>query len=167
MAELGLQEWLQPSLLDRLCDDEPKHKEESRDKRAISVQKLRASVLRDLAWLLNTSNLGEILDEEAFPEIGRSVLNYGVPPFAGEFVLGSDVGVLEAIMRDAVAAYEPRILPGTLNVKLSVNAGQHNNNAMTFDIEGSLWAKPVPVRIFLRTEVDLEIGHIRVVNASG
>ena len=57
MAELTPQERLFPSLLDRLSDDQPLEQKESRDRRVFSVSKLRAAVLRDLAWLLNTCHL--------------------------------------------------------------------------------------------------------------
>ena len=53
MAELTTQERLQPSLLDRLTDDEPGSRSEGRDKRVMSMRQLRAAVLRDLEWLLN------------------------------------------------------------------------------------------------------------------
>src|SRR3546814_19033242 len=53
MAELTPQDRLPPSLLDRLPDDEPEVTQESRDRRVLSVPKLREVVLRDLAWLFN------------------------------------------------------------------------------------------------------------------
>ena len=48
MAELTPTERLQPSLLDRLTDDEPSHSQEARNRRVLSIQKLRESVLRDV-----------------------------------------------------------------------------------------------------------------------
>jgi type VI secretion system protein ImpF len=53
MAELFQKERLQPSLLDRLADDEPYKKTESRDQRVLSFHKLKQFVLRDLQWLLS------------------------------------------------------------------------------------------------------------------
>ena len=50
MAELTTQDKLQPALLDRLTDDEPDAKVEARDKRVISMRRLRECVLRDLSW---------------------------------------------------------------------------------------------------------------------
>ena len=50
MAELLPQERLQPSLLDRLVDDNPGEQKESRDQRVLVIRKLRDFVLRDLAW---------------------------------------------------------------------------------------------------------------------
>ncbi|MCY2964699.1 MAG: type VI secretion system baseplate subunit TssE, partial [Planctomycetota bacterium] len=42
MAELTSQERLQPSLLDRLTDDAPDQKSESRERRVLSVSGMRA-----------------------------------------------------------------------------------------------------------------------------
>jgi len=53
MAELTAIEKLQPCLLDRLTDDEPGKKEESRAQRVVSLQRYRRGVLRDLEWLFN------------------------------------------------------------------------------------------------------------------
>ena len=51
------QERLQPSLLDRLIDDEPEKTVEAPDQRVLSKARLRQAVLRDLAWLFNTTRL--------------------------------------------------------------------------------------------------------------
>ena len=55
MAELTPLERLQPALLDRLSDDAPQVKVESREARVISRQRFRQAVLRDLAWLFNAT----------------------------------------------------------------------------------------------------------------
>ena len=57
MPELTPKERLQPSLLDRLTDDAPHRRTESREQRVLSLAQLRESVMRDLAWLLNTEHL--------------------------------------------------------------------------------------------------------------
>ena len=38
---------------------------------------------------------------------------------------------------------------------------------MTFLIEGELWAQPVPLRLYLKTEIDLEIGDVKVSGQTG
>ena len=67
MAELTQKERLQPSLLDRLTDNEPEERQESRDKRILSPSRLRESVRRDLTWLFNTPNLATVLDLDGKP----------------------------------------------------------------------------------------------------
>ncbi|MEO3433947.1 type VI secretion system baseplate subunit TssE [Inquilinus sp. CAU 1745] len=162
MADLTPQERLQPSLLDRLADDEPGVTQESRDRRVLSVQRLREVVLRDLTWLLNAVNLTAVNDLEDYPEVERSVLNYGLPDMAGHTVSGVDLIELEQLLRRAIIEFEPRILRDTLSVKLLFNESEMNHNAMTFEIQGDLWAQPVPLHMYLRTELDLEIGTVKV-----
>ena len=51
MADLtAAQERLQPSLLDRLIDDDPGSQVEAADKKSLTKQALRQAVLRDLGW---------------------------------------------------------------------------------------------------------------------
>jgi len=42
---------------------------------------------------------------------------------------------------------------------------QMNHNALSFEIEGDLWAQPVALPLLLRTDLDLESGHVQVVSA--
>jgi type VI secretion system protein ImpF len=162
VAELIHRERLQPSLLDRLTDDEPGNPRESREQRDFSLSRLRETVLRDLAWLLNTTNLAAAQDLSAYPEVSGSVLNFGIPDLSGTTLSGTDPAALERTLRQAITDFEPRLIRHTLNVRLEVNEGQMTHHAMTFLIEGDLWAQPVPLRIYLKTEIDLEMGDVTV-----
>lgn len=162
MAELTQQERLQPCLLDRLTDEAPEQKQESRDQRVISLRRLREAVLRDLGWLLNASNLGSLEDLSEYPYVAQSVLNFGVPGLAGTLVSGVDIAELERKIRQAILDFEPRILRDTVKVRLAVAVDQMSHNAMTFEIDGQLWAQPVPQRIYLKTEIDLELGEVKL-----
>ena len=150
-------------MLDRLTDDDPTNPKESADKRVLSLTQLKASVLRDLAWLLNTTSL---LDADAtlHTPAGTSVVNFGLPALAGNSASNVDVSALETLIHQAIATFEPRILRHTLRVRARATA-EMNHNALSFEIEGDLWAQPVPLRLMLQTDLDLETGHVRVVNA--
>ena len=165
MAELTPKERLQPSLLDRLTDDDPESRQEARDKRVLSMNKLRESVLRDLGWLLNSGNLDSVEDLDAYPLVKESVLNYGMPDLAGVTASGVDRSALERAVRQAIWDFEPRILRNSVKVRAVVSKDQMNRNALAFEIQGELWAQPVPLRLFLRTEVDLESGTFAVSEA--
>ncbi|MES9884680.1 MAG: type VI secretion system baseplate subunit TssE [Sedimenticola sp.] len=167
MAELTTKERLQPSLLDRLTDDTPDKKQESRDQRVLSMRKLREGVLRDLSWLLNAVNLSAVQDLDDYPEVARSVINYGMPDLAGHTSSGVDIHALERLLRQAILDFEPRLMRNTVKVRLRLADSQMNHNAMTFDIEGELWAQPVPLHMFMKTEIDLEIGQVTVSDYSG
>ncbi|MEJ1354416.1 MAG: type VI secretion system baseplate subunit TssE [Candidatus Sedimenticola sp. (ex Thyasira tokunagai)] len=167
MAELTTKERLQPSLLDRLTDDTPDKKQESRDQRVLSMRKLREGVLRDLSWLLNSVNLSAVQDLDEYPEVARSVVNYGMPDLAGHTASGVDIHALERLLRQAILDFEPRLMRNTVKVRLRLADSQMNHNAMTFDIEGELWAQPVPLHMFMKTEIDLEVGQVTVSDYSG
>lgn len=166
MAELTQQEILQPSLLDRLTDDEPTQKMESREKRVLSLRQLRESVLRDLAWLMNTTDFNSAESLKDFPEVANSTINYGVPELTGHTLLSLDKFELERMVKRAILRFEPRILEDTLGVELKVDDDLMSKQAMTFDIKGELWAQPVPMKVYLKTELDLEIGNVKIQDLS-
>jgi type VI secretion system protein ImpF len=167
VTELTHKERLQPSLLDRLRDDEPDKKRESRDRRVLSMAKLRESVRRDVAWLLNAGRLDSLQPLDGYPFVARSVLNYGIPDLTGLTASGVDIAGLERAVRQAIWDFEPRILRNTVKVRAHVEPERMSQNALTFDIEGDLWAQPLPLRVFLRTELDLEIGDVKVTEQAG
>jgi type VI secretion system protein ImpF len=162
MAELTPKERLQPSLLDRLTDDEPEKRQESRDKRVLSPSRLRESVRRDLSWLFNTVNLAATQDLEDYPEVERSTLNYGLPDLAGRTASSVDKLSIERLLRRAVWDFEPRLTRQAVRVKLIIDTERMSHNAMCFQIEAELWAQPLPLRLFLRTDLDLETGEVAV-----
>ena len=162
MAELTQKERLQPSLLDRLTDNDPERKLESREARVLSPSRLRDCVRRDLAWLFNTTHLQVMQSLEDYPLVARSVLNYGMPDMAGRTTSSINPVLLEQSIRRAILDFEPRLVGRTLRVKLVVDDKNMNHNAMSFDIEAELWAQPLPLRLFLRTAIDLESGTIDV-----
>jgi len=167
VRELAAQERLQPALLDRLTDDEPDKKVEGPDKRVLSKSQLRQAVLRDLVWLMNTTRLESSEDLSSAPSVQRSVLNFGLPALSGETASTLDPTDLERAVRDAILAYEPRILPQSLRVQAIVSDTQlDQHNVISVEIEGQLWAQPVPLELLLRTEVDLETGEVEITELS-
>ncbi len=147
-------ELLQPCLLDRLTDDEPHKREESRTQRVISHLKYRRGVLRDLEWLLSTSAYlnppgSEKPDLREYPEAWRSVINYGTRQICG--LTAPNMERLRQELAEAIRIFEPRILPRSIEVKAEMT-----RNMVTFEVHGELWAHPIPERLHLKTSVDLE-----------
>jgi type VI secretion system protein ImpF len=166
VAELSQKERLQPSLLDRLTDDAPDKEQESREQRVLSLNKLRVCVLRDLAWLLNTSTLDTIQNLDDYALVSHSVVNYGISDLVGTTLSSANVPEIQLQIRQAIWDFEPRISRESVQVKVTVSENQMNLNAMTFDIEGDLWAQPLPLRLYLRTELDLETGNMAIIERS-
>jgi len=156
MVELASRERLQPSLLDRLTDDAPDRRRETLDQQTLSMQQLRRAVLRDLAWLLNTTNLVASDDLEGAPLAAKSTINFGIPSFAGLIGTERKLSSLESGIADAIRTFEPRIRPDSLKVQLRPPENDQPSAAITFEIQGELWAQPVPQQLFLETKIELE-----------
>lgn len=108
---------------------------------------LRATVRRELAWLLNTIHLGAVVDLEPYPHVKTSVLNYGVPDLAGKVYTNRVVQQRARDIRDAIRAFEPRIEPRSLTVEQS---DEQRENAVTYvincDVRSAVRAMPVKFR---------------------
>lgn len=163
MADLLPLDRLQPALLDRLQDDAPDKRAEAKEARVLTRNQLRDAVLRDLTWLLNAMRppAGECI--AAWPEVENSVVNYGMPCFSGETASSLDITDLERAIRDSLLRFEPRIIPGTLQV---ITEQQENildwHNVIGVRIAAQIWAQPVPLELLLRTQLDLESGLVEV-----
>ena len=163
MAELTPAERLQPALLDRLTDDDPGRPADARDRRVLSMAQLRESVRRDLTWLFNTTQLAAAFHGlEEYPLAARSVVNYGIPDLAGRTASTVDLPALERMLRQAIWDFEPRLSRSSVVVRGVVAERAMSHNAIAFEIEAELWGRPVPLQLFLRTQLDLEDGRIRV-----
>lgn len=156
------QEQLQPALLDRLTDKEPDKKLELRRQRVISKREMREAVLRDLAWLFNTTRLDAAMDPLKFPYARRSVINFGLPPLSGKTASSVELIDLERAIRQSILDYEPRILPASLQVRAIEADDLEQHNVVGVEISGQLWAQPVPIDLLVRTEIDLETGQVEI-----
>jgi type VI secretion system protein ImpF len=167
MTELTARERLQPSLLDRLTDLEPDVRHEPRERRVLSQRALRDSILRDIGWLLNASGLDVVQDVADYQHVATSVLNYGLPDLAGRQVAGLTRSALARRIRDALWAFEPRLMRDTVRVTaLEDTQGARHEHVLRFEIEADMWSQPYPERLYLRTELDLEVGEARLLDAA-
>lgn len=158
-----LQDRLQPALLDRLTDDAPDKRVEPREARVLSKRRLRESVLRDLAWLLNATQVEASGSLAGAPHVRRSVVNFGLPPLSGKTASSLDVMELTRAIRDAILTFEPRILPTSLEIRTLADPGSlDHHNVLGVEIRGQLWAQPVPLEFLVRTDFDLETGKARL-----
>ena len=154
-------ERIQPCLLDRLTDENPEAVKESRNERVISVKRYREGVLRDLIWLLNAKAHTDRDGLDEFPEVARSVLNFGTRDLCGLISSSLDLRTMEQEIAEAMRRLEPRINPGSLAVT-AVSGSQKFANGIAIEIRGDLWAYPVPEQLYIRTEIDLDTGKYTV-----
>jgi type VI secretion system protein ImpF len=166
MAELTTSERLQPSLLDRLTDDDRATRVESRDKRVMSMKQLRAAVLRDLSYLLNTSAAPRGDEIYEFPLASQSVVNFGMPDSTGLASSGLSMAKMESTLRKAIEVFEPRIMPAGLQIRIvGEDDPTRAPTTIAFEIAGEFCPLPMPEALFVRTEIDLETGQYDVASS--
>jgi type VI secretion system protein ImpF len=137
---------------------------ESADKRMISMRKLRESVQRDLGWLLNSASLDTTEDLTPYPEVAKSVVNFGMPSFAGRTVATIDPKATAQRIRETIETFEPRLSRVQVTPE-SEDTG--DGMTLTFRIEGELWGQPVAQHVVLQTRIDVESGDVRVGESAG
>lgn len=123
---------------------------------------IKSCVKRDLEWLFNTIQYVPNQELGNLPEIARSVINFGIPDFSGKTVSGLDLVQIEQLLLQAIIDFEPRIIRKTLTVKVIVDQKKNEHNVFVFEIEGGICAKPMPLRLHLRTELELESSQVTI-----
>jgi type VI secretion system protein ImpF len=138
---------------------------ESADRRAMSMSRLRAAVLRDLGWLFNASGMDDIVDLEPYPEVRRSVLNYGLRSLAGRSVTSIDPMEVARRIRDVIGIFEPRLS----NIRVTPETRDDADAGMTvsFLVEAELWGQPLAQQLSLRTSIDVGTGDVIVADRAG
>lgn len=167
MAELAPRDRLQPSLLDRLTDLDPQPPEAWRSGQGdpegiIDLTQLRNAVVRDLGWLLNTTNHSADEDLSNVPEVARSVVNFGIPDLSGQTLSRFTEAELQGLLKESLLRFEPRLDPSSLKVELTDPFAARKFRTLGFVIEADLWSQPLPLHLYFKTEINLDTGHARL-----
>lgn len=141
MAHVEKNKKLRPSVLDRLFDNEPHHQIENGHDHHHLLKQLRNSIRRDLELLLNTRiYLSEPADE--FPELGKSLLNYGLPDLATVNIIDMEKrNEFARELEKTLKYFEPRFKSVTISFHdNSTNA----DRTLRFRIDAVIYADPLP-----------------------
>jgi type VI secretion system protein ImpF len=138
----------------------------------VSGRVLREAVRRDIEALFNTERFESVplrtphegarqADDPPsladFPEVRRSVVNFGVPAFAGRSPRDFDREALARELKAVLATFEPRLKESA--TKVSVNLG--DKTGLKIEIDAVLIMTPTPERMRLRTTINLDNGLAR------
>lgn len=136
----------------------------------VSPRVLREAVRRDIEALFNTERLeaapllSAVEAEQApddppalgdFPEVRRSVVNYGVPSFSGRSARDFDKEALAREIRAILATFEPRLKESATEVTVSMG---DKSMGLKIEIDAVLIMTPTPERLRLRTTINLDNG---------
>ena len=150
---------LRRSVLDRLVqsgEPEPRNWYES-------VRALKAAVLRDIEWLLNTRRVIEPAGD-ALPELQQSVYHYGLPDVTS---LSTDsTSARKQLLRrveTTIELFEPRLT--SVRVIEAVTEGETGRH-VRFVVEGLLRLHPDPEPIAFDTIMEAGTGRFSVSGGS-
>lgn len=163
MARTELEKVLQPSVLDRLIDEEPASASERPLTRSESLAVLKRGVRRDLEWLLNTRRTIEPAPEW-LPEVAASLYHYGLEDITSMSRESTEVHArLAKLLEQAIEAYEPRLT----NVKVTVVPDERRYlGELRFVIDALLRLDPAPERITFDTVLETAKGLMQVSGTS-
>ncbi len=160
MARTELERTVQQPLLDRLIDLEPRLRGEPAMTMVQSVRQLKASVRRDLEWLLNTRRIADPLPDH-LDETERSLYMYGLPDITS--MSRDATGVRPKLLRQverAIATFEPRLT--RVRVSLVETEGENHRRELRFLIEGTLRMDPNPEQVVFDTVLEFSSGEYQV-----
>ncbi len=163
-ARTELERAVQPSLVDRLTDLSPRDRLDPAATRDGSERAYRASVQRDLEWLLN-SRRTMWPAPVGLDEVHRSGYEYGLVDTTGLYV-GSATGRtnLREAIEDTIARFEPRL--ANVRVRL-VDADQKSAPQLRFVVEALLRMDPNPEQVVFDTVFDTANGSYAVGDSAG
>ncbi|MEZ6136672.1 MAG: type VI secretion system baseplate subunit TssE [Pirellulaceae bacterium] len=138
---------LRASLLDRLTGSQNHGRFAGRQ----SLEQLIESVHRDLEQLLNTrwrvSSWPPSLDE-----LERSLVNYGIPDFAGVNMSSpSERELFREMVEEAIRMHDPRFIKVKVEI---VDNRDRMDRTLKFKIDARLRADPDPADVVFDSQVD-------------
>ena len=90
-----------------------------------------------------------------FPEVRRSVVNYGVPSFSGRSSRDFDREALAREIQAILACFEPRLKASATKVTV---ATADRNAGLRIEIDALLIMAPAPERLRLRVGLGVRVG---------
>ncbi|MDD2058597.1 type VI secretion system baseplate subunit TssE [Pseudomonas sp. GD03860] len=146
------------TLLERLsADDTPSVYSPGRASKSEVLDKLRV----DLGMLFNASGLFPAPGRDIPPYVARSVLNYGIGNIAGKTLSSLEPNVLEKRIRQAIAAFEPRIVRHSLHIT-RLNRSHASTPQIEFAIQGELRDVANVYPFVFRSAWNTESGEVRL-----
>jgi type VI secretion system protein ImpF len=160
MAKREIERTVQPSLLDRLTDDDPRSPADVRVSYLESLQNFKRSVQRDLEWLLNTRRIADGVPSH-MEELKHSVYNYGIPDITSLSRDSVDSRtLLLARVEEALAMFEPRL--ANVHISMQELEGEAHRRELRFIVEATMRLDPTPEQVMFDTVLHFSTGEIDV-----
>ena len=155
---------LRPVLFERFRTEE--HQEESRHYDGIGVRELKASVARNLEWLLNTRTWAppEADDFKHLQEARESLLTYGIRDLSAfSWTSAGAATKISSTIEEAIRRFEPRLLARTVKCHIIPNEDP-SDFALNFCIEAVLYVDPISEHVAFDSAADIDGCGITIEN---
>ncbi|HZX48672.1 MAG TPA: type VI secretion system baseplate subunit TssE [Nitrospirota bacterium] len=143
------------SILDRLIDEQPGISREPVRHRVLSINQIKASVIRDLENLLNTRRQITPIPAE-YREVSNSLFVYGLRDFTSEDPRNPSIKQqLRNDVEKTISRFDSRLR----NVIVRLEASAQNERNVRFRISGLLVVEPVTEPVTFDTYFDINRGE--------
>jgi type VI secretion system protein ImpF len=124
-----------------------------------SVRALKASLMRDIDWLLNTRRIADTAPA-SLAELRQSVYHYGLPDVTSLSADSTETKrLLMRQVEECLRQFEPRLT----SVRVSeAESGAGSARQLRFVVEGILQLDPVPEPVVFDTVLDSSSGRFNV-----
>ncbi len=154
---------LLPSLLDRLSERSIAEASQATTARGeLPERDLEKALLRDLGYLLNTTAISTVENISAWPQIRKSVLNYGIGPFTGKLIENSDLPRIESSIRRAIQCFEPRLKRESIVVSAAADDPDQDHRSVRICISGEWIGETELPPVHIEVLVDTETNRLEV-----
>lgn len=134
-------------------------------RRGANENQLKRNLEIDLSNLMNTVDLGSCLDIDDYPNIRRSILNYGLRDLT--HLTSDEVRSLDIVrgLKEALLNQEPRLIGETLRVNLRPGFDDVDQK-IAFDVSAEMACRPVDIPLEFVAEIDVGSGKVKLSNVA-
>jgi type VI secretion system protein ImpF len=163
MAPRESERTVQPSVLDRLTDADPRAGVDPRASFGESMRAFKLAVQRDLEWLLNSRRTAEPAPD-VYEEVTRSVFHYGLPDITsvGRESPQERNQLLHSV-EAAIELFEPRLT--NVTVRLVELEGEQLRRELRFVVDATLLMDPTPEQVVFDTVLHFASGEYVIAGA--
>jgi type VI secretion system protein ImpF len=148
------------SLLDRLTDRQTSDSSDATLTQGdLPMADLQAAIRRELAWLIGTTSLEASQDLSRWPNVRRSVLNYGLHVSSGPMIGNADLAHIAMCVKRSIERFEPRLRRETLRVEVAPEQGEDDHRHLSIRISGEYTFHGAWVPIDFHASMELDSGR--------
>jgi type VI secretion system protein ImpF len=164
MAKREIERTVQPSVLDRLTDLDPRSPADPRLSYAESLHAFKIGVQRDLEWLLNTRRTSDAAVVDQFDELRLSLYTFGMPDITSMSRDSGDArNKLLQEVEETLEVFEPRL--ASVSIAMTEVEGEQRRRELRFVVEATLRIDPTPEQVMFDTVLHFASGQIDISGA--